>query len=62
MLFLIPSDERNKLQSKSLECIFLGFEKEMKGYKLYDMANKKKFFSIDVVFDEASIAEERSQG
>ena len=61
MLFLIPSDERNKLQSKSLECIFLGFEKGVKGFKLYDMANKKKILSRDVVFDEASMSKEEAK-
>src|SRR4051812_38769855 len=38
----IPSDERNKLKPNSLECIFLGFEKGVKGYRLWDSKNKKK--------------------
>lgn len=29
----IPSNEQNKLKPKLLECIFLGFEKGVKGYK-----------------------------
>ncbi|TXG57384.1 hypothetical protein EZV62_018697 [Acer yangbiense] len=60
MLFLIPSDERNKLQSKSLECIFLEFEKGVNGFKIYDMANKKKNLNRDVVFDEASMPNEEA--
>ena len=30
----IPIEERSKLDSKSKKCIFLGFEKGVKGYKL----------------------------
>jgi len=37
----IPRDEWNKLKPKSLECIFLDFEKGVKGYKLWDSKNKK---------------------
>ena len=48
----IPSDERNKLKPKSLECIFLGFEKGVKGYMLWDPKNKKKVLSRDAIFDE----------
>jgi len=53
----IPSDERNKLKPKSLECIFLGFEKGVKAYRLWDPKNKKKVLSRDVVFDERLGAE-----
>jgi len=48
----IPSDERNKLKPKSLECIFFSFEKGVKGYRLWDPKNKKKVLSRDVIFDE----------
>ena len=51
----IPSDERSKLDSKSLKCIFLGFEKGVKGYKLWDPINMKKIISREIVFDEAFI-------
>lgn len=51
----IPSDQRAKLDSKSLRCIFLGFEKGVKGYKLWDPTNRKVSYSRDVVFDEASM-------
>lgn len=30
----IPSEERSKLDSKSRQCIFLGYGKRVKGYKL----------------------------
>ena len=48
----IPSDEWNKLKPKSLECIFLGFEKGVKAYRLWDTKNKKKVLSKNVRFDE----------
>ncbi|BBN68604.1 hypothetical protein Prudu_495S000300 [Prunus dulcis] len=48
----ISSDERSKLKPKSTHCIFLGFEKEVKGFKLWDINNRKKVVSRDVVFDE----------
>lgn len=48
----IPSDEWTKLKPKSLECIFIDFEKGMKGYKLWDRINKKKVLSRDVIFDK----------
>lgn len=48
---LIPSDERTKLKLKSLECIFLCFESSVKGYKLWNLVNRKKILSKDVVFD-----------
>src|SRR5436190_10643897 len=54
----IPSDERNKLKPKSLECIFLGFEKGVKGYRLWDPKNKKKALSKDTIFDERLRARE----
>ncbi|KAI5311863.1 hypothetical protein L3X38_041036 [Prunus dulcis] len=52
---LIPSDERSKLKPKSLECIFIGFESGVKGYKLWDLVNQKKILSRDVVFDEKTM-------
>ena len=51
----IPKDERTKLEPKSLECLFIGFEKGVKGYKLWDIVNEKKVISRDVVFDEKTM-------
>ncbi|KAJ0026470.1 hypothetical protein Pint_07537 [Pistacia integerrima] len=51
----IHNDERNKLESKSLEHIFLRFDKEVKEFMLYDLANKKVDLSTDIVFDKAFI-------
>ena len=41
-----------QVKGKSLECIFLSFEKEIKGYKLWERKTRKKMLSRDVVFDE----------
>ena len=40
------------MKPKSLECIFLGFEKGVKGYRLWDPKNNNKVLSRDVIFDE----------
>ena len=51
----IPSEERSKLDSKSKKCIFLGFKKGVKWYKLWDLITEKVMISRDVVFDEKSM-------
>ena len=40
------------MDSKSRKCIFLGFEKGVKGYRLWDPISKKTVTSKDVIFDE----------
>ena len=49
----VQSGERSKLDSKSRKCVFLGFEKGVKGYRLWDPILKKTVTSRDVIFDEA---------
>ncbi|CAL2250008.1 unnamed protein product [Prunus armeniaca] len=45
-----------KCAEDSLKCIFLGFESGVKGFKLWDLGNKKKKKpSREVVFDEKTI-------
>ena len=51
----IPSNERSKLDAKSKQCIFLGYEKGVQGYKLWNPETKKVVISRDVVFDETSM-------
>ena len=48
----IPKDERSKIDSKSKECIFLGYGNEEYGYRLWDPVKKKIVRSRDVVFFE----------
>ncbi|KAE8672700.1 putative ribonuclease H protein [Hibiscus syriacus] len=38
---LVPADERSKLDAKSKECIFLGYNKGVKGFKFWDPVAKK---------------------
>ena len=48
----VQSGERTNLDPKSRKCIFLCFEKGVKGYRLWDLISKKKVISRDVIFDE----------
>ena len=48
----IPNEERSKLDAKSRQCIFLGYHKGVKGFKLWDPKVNKVVISRDVVFDE----------
>ena len=49
----VQSGKCSKLDLKSRKCIFLGFEKGVKGYRLWDPISKKTVTSRDVKFDEA---------
>jgi hypothetical protein len=61
----ISSEDRSKLDPKSKKCIFLGFKKGVKGYKIWDPVAQKVVISRDVVIDEKSMTkafkEEKSQ-
>ena len=41
------------MDSKSRKCVFIGFEKGVKGCKLWDQISKKTVPNRDVIFDEA---------
>ena len=56
----IPKDERQKLDSKSRKCIFLGYGTDTKGYRLYDCDHSRVLYSRDVLFDESSFKVEKS--
>ena len=48
----VPRDEQSKLDSKTKQCIFLGYSNEEFGYRLWDPTTKKIIRSRDVVFFE----------
>ncbi|CAJ2662759.1 unnamed protein product [Trifolium pratense] len=48
----ISSEDRSKLDPKSKKCVFVGYSKGVKGFKLWDPVSKKMVLSRDVVFDE----------
>ena len=48
----IPNYERSKLDAKSRQCIFLGYQKWVKSFKLWDLKANKVVISRDVVFDK----------
>ena len=49
----IPKLERSKLDSKSKHCIFVGYGTVTKGYRVYDMKEKKVIHCKDVIFNES---------
>ena len=49
----VQSGERSKLDLKSRKCVFIGFERGVKGYRLWDPISKKTITNKDVIFDEA---------
>ena len=53
MFVVCPNDKRQKFDSKSRRCIFLGYSMVTKGYRLYDVNRSKVLYSHDVAFDES---------
>ena len=49
----VPKVERQKLDSMSQKCIFLGYGTETKGYRLYDPEHSAVVHSRDVIFNES---------
>ncbi|KAH9309499.1 hypothetical protein KI387_037410, partial [Taxus chinensis] len=48
----VPKETRSKLDDKSENCIFIGYDKHSKAYKLFNPITKKVVLSRDVVFKE----------
>ncbi|KAG6437197.1 hypothetical protein SASPL_102108 [Salvia splendens] len=51
----VPDQTRNKLDDKSKPFIFIGYDSNTKGYKLYDPTSQKTMTSRDVEFDEEGV-------
>ena len=47
-----PRDERTKFDSRTKQCIFLGYNHEEFGYRCWDLIDKKVIRNGDVVFLE----------
>ena len=58
---LVNSQKRNKLESKSKKCIFIGFTKGAKGFGLWDPKKKSVFTNRDRNFDKESMWQEKSE-
>ncbi|KAE8655753.1 Retrovirus-related Pol polyprotein from transposon TNT 1-94 [Hibiscus syriacus] len=56
----VLADERSKLDAKSKQCIFLGYNKGFKVFKFWDPIAKKIAISRDVFFDEQSILQQKT--
>jgi hypothetical protein len=39
----VPKEKRSKLQKKEVKCIFIRYKEGMKGYKLWDLASRRKW-------------------
>jgi hypothetical protein len=48
----IPDQKRSKLDSKTVECIFVGYSNDSKAYRLFNPATRSIVKSRDVIFDE----------
>ena len=51
----ILNEKRSKLDAKSRQCIFLGYQKRVKDFKYWDPKANKVVISRDVVFDEKAM-------
>jgi transposase InsO family protein len=55
----VPKQKRTKLDSKTTECIFIGYSDDSKAYRLFNPVTKAVIKSRDVIFDELSNARTR---
>ena len=53
----IPTKKRKALQPQSQECLFVGYSKDSKGYKLINLSKNKAFIERCVQFEEEPLAE-----
>ena len=57
---LKPNPYRRKMEGKSEQLQFVGYQKSTKGYRLYDEKNKRLVIYCDVVFKEVTLKEMKS--
>ena len=48
----IPDSKRTKLEPKAEECVFVGYETNTKGYRLWSKRSRTVIVRTDVIFDE----------
>ena len=53
----IPLDKRRDLQPQSIECLFIGYPNESKGFKILDIKTKQIIIERSVKFDELDLQE-----
>ena len=58
----ITGEERSKLDENSRHCIFLGYHKGIKGFKLWDLKANKVVINRDVIFDEKTMLHNTQKG
>jgi transposase InsO family protein len=51
----LPSTKRDKLDSRAVKYIFLGYSQTQKGYRFYDPLQKKMYVSRDVRFSKDTL-------
>jgi hypothetical protein len=50
----VPDATRSKLEPKAIECVFIGYSSQSKGWLLYQTAKRRVIVSRDVIFDESA--------
>jgi len=57
----IDSQKRNKTEFKFKKCIFIGFTKKVKSFRIWDLETRSVFTSRDMIFDEELMLQEKSK-